>query len=387
MNASLYLPRQKGGRGLRNLESIYKKTKIKAAINLIGSSDPRIKCVKSFSMDRMTKGKSSIIKDAVRFAAEDFELKFIPSEEEFEIEYTNAGEVSHTSDEKVVKQLLKQRETAITIKQIEESLWQGLLLKNRYNDENLVKGCFRWLTDWKDCPVQVINDAQSIYLQTIPTLTFTSYRNISEPHSTSCRLCAKGNESVKHLLSHCQYFLKTDYKRRHDRVLQHIMFKFLQKHSLVDKTPPWYTKVIIKPLYENNDVTVYWDIPEYQGHDDEEDDKVLRPDGKILRKDVKKIYVLEMSIPWIDNRESKINEKVEKYKSIVQSMKVDNPLFEVQQLTFIVDCLGGYSKSFLDALKTLGFNSIEIESICFDTQKIVISEATSTINKFKVLTI
>ena len=132
---------------------------------------------------------------------------------------------------------------------------------------------------------------------------------------------------------------------------------------------------------------MYWDIPEYQGHDDEEDDKVLRPDGKIIRKDVKKIYVLEMSIPWIDNRESKINEKVEKYKSIVQGMKVDNPLFEVQQLTFIVDCLGGYSKSFLDALKTLGFTKTEIESICLDTQKIVISEATSTINKFKVLTL
>ena len=137
----------------------------------------------------------------------------------------------------------------------------------------------------------------------------------------------------------------------------------------------------------NNDVTVYWDILEYSGHDDEEEDKILRPDGKIIRKGVKKIYVLEMSIPWIENRELKLNEKVEKYKSTVQSMKVDNPLFEVQQLTFIVDCLGGYSKSFPDALKTLEFTKIEIDRICLETQKIVISEATNTINRFKVLTI
>ena len=178
-----------------------------------------------------------------------------------------------------------------------------------------------------------------------------------------------------------------DYKRRHDRVLQHIVFKFLRKHSLISTTPPWYTKIVIKPKYENKNIFVFWDIPEYTGHDDEQEEKALRPDGKIIRNDTKKIYVLEMSIPWIENREMKIDEKVQKYKSIVQTLKVDNPSFEVMQLTFIVDCLGGYSKSFYEALKILEFSKNEIEGICLDVQKIVISEATNTINKFKVLTI
>ena len=53
MNARLYLPTQ--GRGLKNLEMIYKK--IKAPINLLTTSDPRIKCVKLFDMDRMNKRK------------------------------------------------------------------------------------------------------------------------------------------------------------------------------------------------------------------------------------------------------------------------------------------------------------------------------------------
>ena len=387
MNASLYLPRQKGGRGLQNLESVYKRTKIKAAINLIENTDPRIQCVKSFDMERMKKGKSSIIKDAVKYAADDFQLKFILSDSEFEMEYIKANEVCKTSDKNKVKQLLKQMETAAITKEIEESTWQGLLLRNRYNDEQLVDGCFRWLTEWKDCPVQVINDAQSIYLQTTPTLSFTSHRNLSIPNSTSCRLCGTGKESVKHLLSNCQKFVKMDYKRRHDRVLQYIVFKFLQKHSLVSTTPPWYTKIVIKPHYENNDISVFWDIPEYTGHDDEQEEKALRPDGKIIRNDTKKIYVLEMSIPWIENREIKIVEKIEKYKSIVQTLKAENPSFEVKQLTFIVDCLGGYSKSFYESLKTLEFNKNEIDRISLDAQKIVISEATNTINKFKVLTI
>ena len=124
----------------------------------------------------------------------------------------------------------------------------------------------------------------------------------------------------------------------------------------------------------------------YNGYEDEQDDKLFRPDGKIIFKDRKQIYVLEMSVPWIVNRKIKFDEKVEKYKSVIQTLKVDNPLYTVQQITIIIDCLGGYSKSFIEALKLLEFDKWEIQKICLDIQKILITEATSTINKFKVLT-
>jgi hypothetical protein len=191
---------------------------------------------------------------------------------------------------------------------------------------------------------------------------------------------------VRHLLSNCNKFLPTDFKRRHDRVLQHILFYFLHKNGLVDSLHPWCTKVVIKPQYENEEVLVLWDIPEYSGYEDEEEGNVLRPDGKIVLKKKQQILVLEMSVPWIDNRGSKQIEKEEKYRSIVQSLKVDNPQHKVQQVTFIVDCLGGYSKCFKEALKVLDFTDFEIEKMCLDIQKILISEATSTLNKFKVLT-
>ena len=60
-----------------------------------------------------------------------------------------------------------------TEKDISNSTWQGLLLKERMNDKNLK---FTWLTKWKECPVDVINDIQSIYLQIVPTLTFKKFR-------------------------------------------------------------------------------------------------------------------------------------------------------------------------------------------------------------------
>ena len=143
----------------------------------------------------------------------------------------------------------------------------------------------------------------------------------------------------------------------------------------------------MKPRYENGNMVVYWDIPEYTGHDDEKEEHVLRPDGKIVLKEKKCIYVLEMSMPWIENRESKLVEKTEKYRGVIQALKVDNPTFEVKQLTFIVDCLGGYSKSFHDSLKTMGFDKTEIDRICLDVQKITVTEAANSINRFKVLTI
>ena len=108
MNATLYLPRQKGGRGLRNLEMVYKKTKIKTMMNLFESTDPRIKCVKRFHMERMNKGKSSIINDAVKFAKEDFHVDFTPLDDSFTFTYTNENDDDiPTTDIVVVDKVLK----------------------------------------------------------------------------------------------------------------------------------------------------------------------------------------------------------------------------------------------------------------------------------------
>ena len=93
-----------------------------------------------------------------------------------------------------------------------------------------------------------------------------------------------------------------------------------------------------------------------------------------------------MSVPWIENRKSKLEEKVVKYVDMIQNLKVDNPGYLVKQLTFIIDCMGGYSKDFIDNLKLLGLTSSEIDSIIPGIQKILITEANSVINRFKILT-
>ena len=138
-------------------------------------------------------------------------------------------------------------------------------------------------------------------------------------------------------------------------------------------------------MYENDNLTVFWDIPEYSGYDDDLDHS-LRPDGKLINKTEKTIYVLEMTVPWIENRETKEEEKVGKYKGIVQSLKIDHPGYTVKQLTFVIDCLAGYSKSLPCSLRESSFTERECEIVLLGMQKIIVTEAVSLMNHFKVLT-
>ena len=292
-----------------------------------------------------------------------------------------------TTNKNVVKYLLKSNATSKLVKTLCSSTWQGVILNTRNKDPDVnLNECFAWMTKWKDAPVEVINDFQSIFLQIVPTLTFLKFRSEPGITSTICRLCSEGTENVKHLLSNCSKFVKKAYKRRHDRVFQYIMFKCLHKINMISTFPAWYTKICIKPLYESEEIEVFWDIPEYSGMEEHSDEEPLRPDGKIVNKTSKSIFILEMSVPWIENRKSKLEEKNVKYVEIVQNLKVDNPGYLVKQLTFIVDCMGGYSKDFIDNLKLLGLTRSEIDSIIPGIQKILITEANSVVNRFKILT-
>ena len=227
LNESLYLPRSQGGRGLKNFENLYKKNRIKAAMYILTTTDSRIAKVKEFDQIRMKENKSSITKDAIKFAEEDFDVKFVPLENDFSIEFIRNEETLTTSKKHEVKKVLKQNETQRLKTKICLSTWQGIILKTRYNDAQLVTNkCFTWLSRWKDCPTETINEIHSNYLQTVPTLTFKKFRGEGDIRSSICRLCDSGVESVKHLLSNCKKFLATNYKRRHDRALQLVIFKF-----------------------------------------------------------------------------------------------------------------------------------------------------------------
>ena len=388
INSNLYLPRCMGGRGLKELETSYKITRIKSAIKILLDTEPKMTLVKKFDMIRKCNKRSSFINDAIKFSKDDFEADLEPLDGAFNFSYTENENTVTTSDIGVVAKVLKSKSRKGLLQKLCDATWQGVIMKQRMNDKDLVMNdCFKWCQKWKDCPVDVMNDVQSIYLQVVPTLTFKKFRGQVGVVSTDCRLCKTEEESVRHLLSHCGKFVKTFYVRRHNKALQYILFHVLVMYKLVEKCPPWFSKQIIKPRYENDEILLLWDIPEYTGFEDEDDDKLQRPDGKLILKEKKIVYVLEMSMPWITNRETKTDEKVVKYENVIRSLKLLYPGYHVEQLTFIIDCLGGYSKSLSVSLKKLDLTPNVCTGILLGLQKIAVHEARALVNQFKVLTL
>ena len=68
--AILYMPREKGGRGLQSIQEEYKVTKIKVAVKLYRNGDPTMVMVREFEERAEELGHSSFVKEAARYAEE-----------------------------------------------------------------------------------------------------------------------------------------------------------------------------------------------------------------------------------------------------------------------------------------------------------------------------
>ena len=140
----LYLPRDKGGRGLRSVETEYKETKVKAAVKLYQNRDLAMKMVREFEEQAEIKGYQSMTKESGKYA-EEYGLQL-------QLNYpdpvcvTEEGEV--VPGDKLKTRLRKLRESRME-GVVEEQKWQGELIKARKEDGDLnTEQCFRWLSEW-----------------------------------------------------------------------------------------------------------------------------------------------------------------------------------------------------------------------------------------------
>ena len=161
MNAINYIPRIKGGRGLRSLEDSYKNTKIKLALKLVNDPDPRMEIVKAFHEKCMQTNSFSIFKDAERYAAE-IGIKITNLEEKLVFVDIDENKVI---TEKSISNTLKTKRYRKYYSEIISSTWQGINFRQRIDDENLVKGYFSWMHSWKTWPPEVINEFYLLFYQ------------------------------------------------------------------------------------------------------------------------------------------------------------------------------------------------------------------------------
>ena len=132
-------------------------------------------------------------------------------------------------------------------------------------------------------------------------------------------------------------------------------------------------------LYENERAIAYWDISLYA---DNTHVKANRIDATIVDKENKRVSVIEMSCPWVENREEKDAEKTTKYGPLHWELEQRYPEYRVRQFNIIVDVLGGYSRDVRKALKELvGDKS---DTIALQIQKLVITSSLNIARRFKL---
>ena len=380
MNAINYLPRIKGGRGLRSLEETYKTTKIKLPVKIVKDEDPRMRIVENYHTNTSETDSYSIFKDAKRYSEE----YGIQLQQENGTLMFNGEELP----EKAVQHVSKTLKTSLLERKHNEvltSTWQGLNLRQRIEDENVVKNYFQWMQRWQTCPTDVVNEFYLLFLQLLKTRCYVKFRSNETIDDIRCRLCGSEQESVRHIISNCGTLAKSTYITRHDNALKCFVWPLLKAFHLIDQTPTWYASDKVKPYYEKNNVRFWWDIPEYTGRDDESEHPP-RPDGKLMFDvdGVRKIFLIEMTVPWTSNRLEKLEFKEAKYKRIQQSLKLENPGYVVDQITLVMDVFGGYGRDLGENIGKVIGDKKSVDSIVTNMQKSIISSSAHLSRMFKI---
>ena len=372
INGVNYLRREQGGRGLRSLEDTYKATKIKVAVKLADDTDPTMKIVRRFHELSENTTSFSIFKDAKRYA----------SEIGVELNVTNDnGDISgYDTISKECKTKTNQHHQT----ELMASTWQGLNFVHRLEFQSVTKSYFNWMSKWKSCPTNVVQEFYLLFYQLLPTKQYQLIRSKETVDDTRCRICKESpQESVKHLISNCSAFAKQVYITRHDSALKCFVWPVLKMLGLVEKCPVWYAHDKVQPYYQNERAEFWWDIPEYTGRETESE-RPVRPDGKLRLQQSKEIFLIEMTVPWMGNRDEKLKYKVGKYDDVQATLRYENPEYTVDQITLVIDVFGGYGRDLVDNIGKVVQSKRDVEMIVSNMQKSVISNCANLSRAFKL---
>ena len=265
------------------------------------------------------------------------------------------------------------------------STWQGVNYKQRNEDDTVTNDYFSWLQSWRSCPTEVVQEFSLLFYQLLPTKQYKVTRSNETIDDLRCRICKTSDESVKHLISNCSVFAESLYISRHDNALKCFVWPLLYKLKLTDKCPGWYANDKILPYYENEVAKFWWDVPEYTGRD-EESDHPQRPDAKLIvnNDEDKRIYIIEMTVPWTSNRDEKYAFKIEKYENIIRALKLQHPNYNVDQITIVMDVFGGYSMNLIENIKKVISDEADIRSVIKNMRRSIISSAVNLSRTFKI---
>ena len=337
--------------------------------------------VRAFEEKAEKKGFSSLVKHAHKFTEE---LGKTLTLEPAESSCSSQSNLEKKITGYHVKLQLKKAVRAGLENKVQDQKWQGRPVSSRWNDDQLsTRGALFCLAKRVElCTYPYGCRSNGVIRKLLPTRVYSAYKTgTSDKNNIMCRMCGKAPECIAHVLAGCPSLAQTKYMERHNAALKVLFFEILRDLDLNETVSPWFSGIEPKPLYESTQAQALWDVPVYAEHTTV---RANRVDARIIDHKEKKVLLVEMSCPWIDNREKKEAKKMEKYGPLRFELIKRYPNYKIVQLNVIMDVLGGWSKELEGQMNRI-FDSRTLD-ILNRMQKAVLSSSLNIARTFKVIT-
>ena len=188
--------------------------------------------------------------------------------------------------------------------------------------------------------------------QVLPTMTQRA-RRYKEPVSELCRACGEKPETVMHIASGCAVLASKNYLTRHNKIGAHIHWLLLKKYGIpcVDK---WYKHVPsqVSTTVDGN-VVILWDCVIQTAKGVEHN----RPDVVVKLKKEKIWYIIDFAVPMDYNVKKKEDEKLTNYMPLVAEVRKEHHV-KTKIVPVIVGALGTIPKRLAKSFDQLGITDV-----------------------------
>lgn len=288
----LYLPRSRGGRGLKNLTIMHNNHLKKMHAYFITNTYPL---------------HQAIVNIDVRLSPLNLALPFSPRTEK---------SINTLENEWKQKELHGRYAAALNGADVDKALSTAYLANGQLMPET-------------EGFVQAIQD------QVISTRNYRRHIARENLPDDRCRLCSTTSESIQHLSSGCSYLAPRDYLSRHNAVGGIVHQAICLGKGLIEEEKPYYS-YLPERLLENDQVKVYWDMPLTT-------DRLIRhnkPDILVIYKNEQRASVIDIIIPLDDNIRKARMEKITKYQELSEELKRMYGLVKVEILPVVISSNG-----------------------------------------------
>ena len=298
--ARIYVPREKGGRGLISCESCVRTEENNLSWYVRNSEEALLRKV----------GESNVVNISEAVDPKEYKV----------------NEVKETENEWKQKRMHGQY-----VREKEGIDWDRT---------------WQWIAkgDLKGCTEALICSAQDQALRT----NYTRFHIDHTAESPLCRMCGSKGKTVAHVVSECSKLAQTEYKGRHDNVARYIHWQLCGKCGL-ERANNWYEQ---KPegVVESENFKILWDFTIQCDRRVE----ARRPDIVFVDKKQREVVIIDVAIPGDDRVKDKELEKVEKYQLLKDEIAKVWQMRKVIVVPVVIGALGAVSVNFKEYMRRIG---------------------------------